>query len=58
MKSSRAILSTRDSEIHATGDLKPELMGERVLSAIIEIKVSSDQLSRAAYGQRGRQGSR
>jgi hypothetical protein len=31
---------------HATGDLKPELMGERVLSAIIEIKVRRDQLPR------------
>jgi NAD-dependent dihydropyrimidine dehydrogenase PreA subunit len=27
-----------------TGDLKPELMGERVLSAIIEIQVKRDQL--------------
>jgi NAD-dependent dihydropyrimidine dehydrogenase PreA subunit len=27
-----------------TGDLKPELLGERVLSAIIEIKVERDQL--------------
>jgi Trm5-related predicted tRNA methylase len=31
---------------HETGDLKPELMGERVLSAIIEIQVPRDQLSR------------
>ncbi len=28
----------------ATGDLKPEMLGERVLSAIIEIKVKRDQL--------------
>ena len=28
----------------ATGDLKPELLGERVLSAIIEIQVSRDEL--------------
>ena len=29
---------------HATGDLKPELMGEKVLSAIMEFKVKRDQL--------------
>lgn len=29
---------------YATGDLKPELLGERVLSAIIEIQVKRDQL--------------
>ncbi|MDH4264635.1 MAG: 4Fe-4S binding protein [Deltaproteobacteria bacterium] len=29
---------------HSTGDLKPELMGERVLSAIIEIQVKRDRL--------------
>jgi NAD-dependent dihydropyrimidine dehydrogenase PreA subunit len=29
----------------ATGDLKPEMLGERVLSAIIEIQVKRDQLS-------------
>jgi len=29
-----------------TGDLKPELMGERVLSAIMEVKVKRSQLSR------------
>jgi hypothetical protein len=28
----------------ATGDMKPEMLGERVLSAIIEIKVKRDQL--------------
>ena len=28
----------------ATGDLKPEIFGERVLSAIIEIKVKRDEL--------------
>jgi hypothetical protein len=28
----------------ATGDLKPELLGERVLSAIIELEVERDQL--------------
>jgi len=28
----------------ATGDLKPEMLGERVLSAIIEIKVKRDEL--------------
>jgi Fe-S-cluster-containing hydrogenase component 2 len=28
----------------ATGDLKPEMLGERVLSAIIEIQVEKDQL--------------
>jgi hypothetical protein len=28
----------------ATGDLKPELLGERVLSAIIEFTVKRDQL--------------
>jgi Fe-S-cluster-containing hydrogenase component 2 len=30
----------------ATGDLKPELLGERVLSAIIEMQVGSEQLGR------------
>jgi ferredoxin len=40
----------RNNPVHAmladveTGDLKPELLGERVLSAIVEIKVKSDQL--------------
>jgi hypothetical protein len=34
---------------HATGDLKQELMGERVLSAIIEIQVPRDQLSRILH---------
>ena len=29
---------------HDTGDLKPELMGEKVLSAIMEFKVKQDQL--------------
>ena len=29
---------------HDTGDLKPELMGEKVLSAIMEFKVTRDQL--------------
>ena len=32
---------------HATGDLKPELMGEKVLSAIMEFKVKPDQLGLA-----------
>ena len=30
---------------HQTGDLKPELMGERVLSAIMEVKVKRTQLA-------------
>ena len=32
---------------HATGDLKPELMGEKVLSAIMEFKVRPDQVGLA-----------
>jgi len=32
---------------HATGDLKPELMGEKVLSAIMEFKVKPDQVGLA-----------
>ncbi len=32
---------------HDTGDLKPELMGEKVLSAIMEFKVKRDQLGQA-----------
>ena len=32
---------------HETGDLKPELMGEKVLSAIMEFKVKPDQLGLA-----------
>lgn len=28
----------------STGDLKPDLLGERVLSAIIELKVTADRL--------------
>ena len=32
---------------HATGDLKPELMGEKVLSAIMEFKVKPDRVGLA-----------
>jgi len=40
---------------HKTGDLKPELMSERVLSAIMEIKVERSQLLYPSYAERGGQ---